>query len=69
MHTYPGSWGTRYRPALGWLSRAVNALGAIMAGEVQLPGVSAPRSPRLDDQRRERETWSDAARFAGLPGV
>jgi len=48
------------------LQRSLFALAAVIPGEISLPGVSAPRGPRYDDEGNERETWADAARFAGL---
>jgi hypothetical protein len=77
VHTYRGSWGTRYWLSLSWLRGIVGALSravpssAIMSAvrEIQLPGVSAPRSPRYDDEGQERETWSHSVEFAGLGEV
>ena len=66
---YRGSWGTRYWLSLAWLRRALSGLVGEASGEISLPGVSAPRGPRYDDQGHERETWADTVRFAGLGGV
>jgi hypothetical protein len=66
LHTYPGSWGTRYWLPLKWIQKSLGFVAAVLPGEIQLPGVSAPRGPRLDDEGQERETWSNAAQFAGL---
>ncbi len=66
VHSYAGSWGTRYWLPLAWLQKSVGMVVAAIPGEIQLPGVSAPRSPRFDDEGQERETWANAAAFAGL---
>ena len=63
---YPGSWGTRYWISLGWLRSALAIAAAGIPREITLPGVSAPRGPRFDDAGGQRETWGQAARFAGL---
>ena len=63
---YPGSWGTRYWLSLGWLRRTVAPVTLAVPGEMSLPGVSAPRGPRYDDEGEERETWARATEFAGL---
>ncbi len=66
VHSYPGSWGTRYWLPLAWIQKNVSAVAAALPEEIQLPGVSAPRGPRLDDEGRERDTWGNAPRFAGI---
>lgn len=63
---YTGSWGTRYWVPLAWLSRSLGLLISALPGEIQLPGVSAPRSPKLDEDGNEREVWRDPVGFAGL---
>ena len=63
---YPGSWGTRYWVPLAWLSRTLGLLISALPGEIQLHGVSAPRSPKLDEDGNEREIWRDPVGFAGL---
>ncbi len=40
-----------------------------LAREISLPGVSAPRGPRLTDDGDERETWKNPVAFAGLSGA
>ena len=67
---FRGSWGTRYWLSLRGLRSLLGAGGGandrLDAGELALPGVSAPRGPRYDDEGRERATWADATTFAGL---
>ena len=63
---YRGSWGTRYRLSAGALGQLARGLGLDLAGEMALPGVSAPRGPRYDDEGGERATWSDTLAFAGI---
>ena len=70
---YHGSWGTSYWLNLGWLQAAVRGLatgGAVLAhalpGEVELPGVSAPRGPRFTAAGGERESWRSPLAFAGI---
>ena len=70
---YHGSWGTCYWLNLGWLQAAVRGLatgGAVLAralpGEVELPGVSAPRGPRFTAAGGERESWRSPLEFAGI---
>ncbi|NUQ36716.1 MAG: hypothetical protein HUU23_02750 [Caldilineales bacterium] len=66
---YRGSWGTRY-----WLNvRSLLDMLALVGfrppqlpKELSLPGVSAPRGPRFDDEGRERATWNRALDFAGI---
>jgi len=66
VHTYPGSWGTRYWLPLAWMQKIIGAIAPTLPGEISLPGVSAPRGPRFDDEGQERETWSNALSFAGI---
>jgi hypothetical protein len=66
VHSYPGSWGTRYWLRLGGIQRILGSITSAVPGEIHLPGVSAPRGPRLDDEGQERETWGRADRFAGI---
>ena len=66
LQNYLGSWGTRYWLPLAWLQRALFGLAALIPGEIGLPGVSAPRGPRYNDEGQARETWADSLRFAGL---
>ena len=66
LPNYLGSWGTRYWLPLAWLQRPLFALAAVIPGEIALPGVSAPRGPRYDDEGNERETWARSTTFAGL---
>jgi hypothetical protein len=63
---YAGSWGTRYWLSLAWLQKTIGLVARSLSGDLQLPGVSAPRSPRFDDEGQERETWGNAAAFAGI---
>ncbi len=70
---YSGSWGTRYWLNLSWLQMALRSvasggevLARILPGEVELPGVSAPRGPRFSAGGSERESWRDPLAFAGL---
>ena len=63
---YAGSWGTRYWLDFAWLQKTVGLVLKAIPGDLQLPGVSAPRSPRFDDEGNERETWGNAAVFAGI---
>lgn len=63
---FTGSWGTRYWVPLSWLSRSLGMVITALPGEVQLPGVSAPRGPKLDDDGKEREIWTDPVAFAGI---
>ncbi len=60
-----GSWGTRYWLPVEWLCKAL-ALPTLLLGEVNLPGVSAPRGPQFDDEGGERATWQNPATFAGI---
>ncbi|MBN1887495.1 MAG: hypothetical protein JW850_05880 [Thermoflexales bacterium] len=64
--TYLGSWGTRYWLSLAWLHKTLGALVPSIAREVDMPGVSAPRGPRFNDEGGERETWGSPVAFAGL---
>ncbi len=66
LSTYPGSWGTRYWLSLAWAQKTLGALASSISGEVDLPGVSAPRGPRFSDEGSERETWRDPVSFAGI---
>jgi hypothetical protein len=63
---FTGSWGTRYWVPLSWLSRSLGMLITALPGEVQLPGVSAPRGPKLDDEGEERQIWREPVAFAGV---
>ena len=65
---FSGSWGTRYWVPLSWLSRSLGMLITALPGELQLPGVSAPRSPKLDEDGKERESWGEPVAFAGVAG-
>jgi hypothetical protein len=60
-----GGWGTRYWLPLSW---ARNILGFLRtrAGEIGLPGVSAPRGPRYSDDGTIRPNWTQAATWAGI---
>lgn len=66
LTTYLGSWGTRYWLPLAWMQKTLGKLVSSVPGEIYLPGVSAPRGPKLNDEGDERETWSQPVRFAGL---
>ena len=66
VHSYRGSWGTRYWLPLSWMRSALGLVAGGGSGELELPGVSAPRGPRFGDEGQERETWSDSIRFAGI---
>lgn len=63
---YLGSWGTRYWLPLEWVQKALGLLVSSIPGEVDLPGVSAPRGPKFNDEGSERETWRNPVAFAGL---
>ncbi len=67
---YQGAWGTRYWLAEGALRELAGAVGAlaeaVLPGELDLPGVSAPHGPRYSGFAAERLTWTDALAFAGL---
>ena len=66
LTTYTGSWGTRYWLSLAWVGKTLGSLVPSASGELALPGVSAPRGPRFDDQGDERATWRNPVAFAGL---
>ena len=66
LSTYPGSWGTRYWLPLAWAQKALGTLVSSIPGEVDLPGVSAPRGPKFSDAGSERETWCNPVAFAGI---
>jgi len=67
---YQGAWGTRYWLAEGALRELAGAVGAlaeaVLPGEIDLPGVSAPHGPRYSGIAAERLTWTNALAFAGL---
>jgi hypothetical protein len=61
-----GGWGTRYWLSTSWLR---SALGAVRtkADEIGLPGISAPRGPRYNDEGTVRPNWISAVAWAGIP--
>lgn len=63
---YLGSWGTRYWLPVEWVQKALGVLVSSTPKEVSVPGVSAPRGPKFSDEGGERETWHNAAKFAGI---
>lgn len=66
LDAYRGSWGTRYWLPLRWLNLTTQAFGVILPAEIALPGVSAPRGPRYNDEGQDREVWSNPLAFASL---
>lgn len=60
-----GGWGTRYWLSAPQVVRIVRSLRT-QAGEIGLPGVSAPRGPRYADDGAVRPNWTAAALWAGL---
>jgi hypothetical protein len=65
--TYIGSWGTRYWLSLEWARMFLGVLTApLVAKEIDMPGVSAPRGPKFSDEGGERATWSKPLEFAGI---
>ncbi len=52
--------------ALRSVASGGEVLARILPGEVELPGVSAPRGPRFSAGGSERESWRDPLAFAGL---
>jgi hypothetical protein len=66
LSTYLGSWGTRYWLSLEWVQKVLGSLVSSIPGEVDIPGVSAPRGPRFGDEGSERETWRNPVVFAGI---
>jgi hypothetical protein len=67
LSAYLGSWGTRYWLPLEWAQKTLGLLVLSIPGEVDLPGVSAPRGPKFSDEGGERETWCNPVAFAGIP--
>jgi hypothetical protein len=67
LSAYLGSWGTRYWLPLEWAQKTLGFLASSIPGEVDLPGVSAPRGPKFGDEGGERETWRNPVAFAGIP--
>jgi len=65
VSAFQGSWGTRYWLPVDWLCKTLG-LPALSPGEVNLPGVSAPRGPQFNDEGGERQTWQNPATFAGI---
>jgi hypothetical protein len=63
---FRGSWGTRYWLPLQWMQNALGVLGGGSVQDVALPGVSAPRGPRYNDEGNERDTWSNPVAFAKI---
>jgi hypothetical protein len=51
---------------LEWVQKALSLLVSSIPGEVDLPGVSAPRGPKFGDEGGERETWRNPVAFAGI---
>ena len=66
LSAYLGSWGTRYWLSLEWVQKALSSLVSSIPGEVDLPGVSAPRGPKFGDEGGEREIWRNPVKFAGI---
>jgi hypothetical protein len=66
LSAYLGSWGTRYWLPLAWVQKTLGGLALSIPGEVQLPGVSAPRGPMFSDEGGKRETWANPVSFAGI---
>ena len=68
VHSYTGSWGTRYWLGGDWLQKRLGRVGARLPQDLHLPGVSAPRGPRFNDEGGERVTWNNSGVFAGILG-
>jgi hypothetical protein len=66
LSNYLGSWGTRYWLPLEWVQKALSLVMPSVPGELDLPGVSAPRGPKFGDEGGERETWRNPVAFAGI---
>jgi hypothetical protein len=65
LTAYTGSWGTRYWLSLAWAQKVLGTKKSV-AGEVSVPGVSAPRGPQFASEGGERETWGNPVAFAGI---
>jgi hypothetical protein len=63
-----GGWGTRYWLPLSWAKQTLGFLQT-KAEEIDLPGVSAPRGPRYNDEGSVRPNWISAVSWAGIPNL